>query len=398
MKDLIDFAGRNDVRRFISRVLSEAPSEGFQGVWVSRHEDWETLLAHLKSDTLGSAVRRLRQDSSWTIDDYLWWTRRTDATPSYPTDGIDWVTHWKTYCERFENGVFRDPFVIIFRLKPGALADSKVRQILQSALQNSPFFTAVEERPLPRLFGATTASSASATKLEGGILILTSAGKQGTLGGFLEDASTGRKLGLTCAHVASTGDTIAMWDDSSSTWIDIGSCIASTKMKLHSACGARCYTNKSAIDVDCALIELDNNFEGTPNVAGLGALTEIIRPENIPQDLYVSGGKSGVVKVEATKFGIWNEIAISRTECQCFKDLFELGSPGGSYMPVKLSLLFSKSVQHKDSGSFVMADNAIGGYGLCGHVIGGDGIAGFATLASNMQSWASTAGFSLKSL
>ncbi|MEQ1808668.1 MAG: hypothetical protein ABL889_01990 [Terricaulis sp.] len=403
MQDLIDFADRKDVQQFLHSILGEGEAPGFQGVWVRRHKAFEAITAALKRRKLNSVDEDA--DPYWRAPPWIdrgafpYWP--SDPTPSLRLDENDWGDAWRDYCARIGAPENREPFIVELRLKPGALNDRRFQQRLEASLPKAPFFTSVEERPIPRLYASTNApttsgvaqgkSSPGSSIIEGGAFIRANSGKEGTLGGFFRHRGSSEIFGLTCAHLAQDGETIELWDDASSSWIAIGQCVGASSFATHATCGANCYQQHTAIDVDAALIKLKPGFSGAGTLRGLGAISEIVRGGAIPKRLHVVGGVSGHIEVETNNFGIWNEFTVEPGVCQCFKDLIQL-EPAVSRAPVhaKIAALFAKMIQNKDSGSLVLADHAGGGYGACAMAIGGDGHFGYATLLERTQGWART--------
>lgn len=396
MQDLIDFAGQPDVEQFIRGIVRENDPAKFQGVWIGRHPVWESMLALMKAEKFNSdgilrgrdryTLRRWRHDRE--IPD--WVEGFPDIAPSYEVPEAESYGHWDKFCRsELRRDETPPPFSIIFRLKPGALADRKFASILESALGRSRFFTAVEERPIPHAFAPVAAGAGTppaTTAIEGGVLIRAGS-KPGTLGGFLQAAGTNDVFGITCAHVASVNDPITMWDGAA--WISIGVCVASSTFQPHATCGANCYQSASAVDTDVALIKLHDGLQGLPTLEGLGAVHETFAPQFIPKSVTVVGGLSGIVPLETGKYGIWNEFSLNgSTDCQCYKELFELTAPQAWIGGPKFSAVVGKMIKPKDSGSFIVADSPSGGYALCGMAVGGDGISGYGLFIERALAWA----------
>lgn len=380
MRYLIDFANNGETQGFVRTILSEARSELFQGVFVSYHPFWR-LFADKATEPedvyrwLHHYRRILIESPLPEIDDLY-----QGLTLSNPF-ASDW---WRTISnELFDE--YRDPFVITFRLRPVGIEQvEEYRKIARTiGKMGRTYFTRIEQRPRAKLY-----AGAPANPLEGGLKIRTSAGASGTLGGFVQDASSGTHFGVTCAHVAAIGDKIEYFDDAASNWKALGQCVESSPLPGSPDCNVNCYLNAGAVDVDAALIELPNP-NASANIKGLfGKVDAHIAPTAIPRSIELVGAECGHLNLNADKFGMWQEFQLPSGECACFKDIFEVNSRSISNLSAKLSLLFSKAVKNGDSGASVVAANANGGFSYCGNIIAGDTISGFATFSKNLIDWA----------
>ena len=401
MRDLVDFGRREDVIAFVSSVFGEMEdySKNFQGVWIVRHSFWERLVIALKRDRFGpqggfhSRIFWRLEDPYFLVDYNSAEIYDEDPAPSVSPSQLAWREHWEVFCQRLNLPSHREPFVIEFRIKPEALNDPQFLSQLEVTVKSERFFTAIREVPVPRLLASSGGHTKPISKpIGGGSLIESDSGLEGTLGGFVKDASTGDVFGVTCAHVAKSGDEVRVWNSSASAFVRIGDCVDSSRFHSHTNCGSNCFQDPQAVDIDMALIEIDSNIFTSNNIVGLGAVSEIMKTSSIPKSVRVSGGKSGVIRLIADNFGLWNELILPSGGCQCFSDLFELKPTISGPLASRLAAAFSPMVQNKDSGAWVLSDKADGTHGFCGAVIGGNGLTGYATFADSHRSWTSTSG------
>ena len=409
MQDLIDFSQRPDVQNFIGSSLSEGlPQKGLHSVFIGRHDYWRDIVDF-------EILRKLRPDffahfrpfysfghrqADWDLTElymkdafYHNYIRNVDD--HLPGDVYSWARNDKACLLRWERFHIqlkktqkkeldpeKDPYVIIFKTQPGALANSQFRSLLFDIINGAKFFVVVQETPVPTLLsGSGSSTGMTMSKLEGGLLIRTSAGQEGTLGGFLKEGRSGvvgNPLGVTCSHVAKKGDDVEYWDERKKSWSVLGSCVHSSPFSPHKSSGVNCYKNTNAIDVDFALIKLDSSIVATNRVSDYGEISEIIRPQNIPSKVMCRGGASGAFQMTANKFGTHCEMKLPSGEFQCFRDIFELEPPRSRFLSLNAT-----TAKHKDSGGFIMAYNAMGAYSLCGQIIAGDGKSTFASFAQN---------------
>lgn len=405
MRDLITFGRRKDVDEFIRSVLGEMESfsHRFQGVWIGRDSMFDWITAELSHDRLNGKTGRSLEDRLWTRlrlpKDIGWRLPPTDSVSSstrLPHDMLDWKHLWARYCEiEFDDEIEnpRDPFVIIFRLKPGALSDQQLFTRLEPLLRKSKFLTSVEELPVPRLYARSARPTISSYEGGSQIEVTSSLGKvtSGTLGGFLRDAATGTVYGVSCSHVAEPGDAVTIWDARTGKFEPLGTCRFASSFSPGAGCGSTCYKDPHAISVDCSLIELDDPRVATRRVKGIGDISDLLLATSIPRPVIVSGGSSGVANFEATNFGLWNEFALPNGSCQCFSDLFELAPPPSGILAPKFAAFFSSMVKNGDSGAWVLSDRDDGSYNLCGTVLGGNGTRGYAAFIEHARDqWAAT--------
>ncbi len=377
MRDLIDFAERDDVKNLLKQVFAEAkPEAGHQGVWVGRHPLWERMWAH---DSLSNTPLPWHWDSIWPDIEL------GSAVPDPVWRGDEWLRllrHWQ-----FPHPDRVPPFLLHFRFRPSSLKDPYERQRILRLATRANLLAVVEERPVASAFsGGARAPAGLSPSLSSGALIRAN-GIEGTLGGFVLDR--GRTLGVTCAHVAPKGATVEAWLGGK--WQTIGTCVDASSFTPMPQCGVNCYLDTSATPVDIALIDV---HAATPakGFPGVGVLIDFIAPMDIPRNVVVLGAKTGNLSFNVTKFGIWQEVMLPSGQCVCFKDMFELNPPASGYVAKPLSLLWAGATKAGDSGAWVVGQARSGPMGAAGMIAAGDGISSYATLFECAKNWASSLG------
>ncbi|WP_374652326.1 hypothetical protein [Dongia sp.] len=213
--------------------------------------------------------------------------------------------------------------------------------------------------------------------------IQTSAGRMGTLGGALREVKSAKIFGVTCAHVASTGDIVS--DQHS---IGLGPCVAHTPI-VALAPGASAdplsypppgpYPNNgpNMNMLDCALVALST----APKMPSVGGTASQL---STGQAVTVTGAQTSV----HCNLG---SLAISYSfraghQDYCFRDTIELIPQ--SRLPVggRISRLMANCPTQGDSGAWVLTDDASPIW--AGMLFGEDGTRGFAIRASWIKAWA----------
>lgn len=242
---------------------------------------------------------------------------------------------------------------------------------LTTLINQSPAYARIQERPRARLAFAA------------GDEITTNAGASGTYGGTLTDSLSNKKYGMTCAHVAQSGDDI--FDAS-------GSRIGTAKYhtKLHPL-PARTVCDPVALPMptpypgndppvnmfDFSLIELS----AAPASSSLGGVAASLTPgQNV-----TLRGKSGVYKCKLGSLAI-SYAFTDGTSTYCFRDQIELRPQPSLPIGGALGHLVTPVPTQGDSGGWVLTDDAIPLW--AGVFFGEDGSRGYCSRASWAHDWA----------
>lgn len=241
---------------------------------------------------------------------------------------------------------------------------------LTALIDKSPAPVRIEERPRARLAFAS------------GDEITTSAGASGTYGGTLTDPYN-NKYGMTCAHVATTGDNIF-----DAMGYQIGTVKHHTQLCVlpaQTVCDPvvlptpKPYPgNSGSVNMfDFSLIELT----ATPVTSSLGGVAASLTPgQNV-----TLRGKSGTYKCKLGSLAI-SYAFTDGTSTYCFRDQIELRPQPVIPIGGALGHLFTPMPTQGDSGGWVLTDDATPLW--AGVFFGEDGSRGYCSRASWAHAWA----------
>ncbi|HUC16761.1 MAG TPA: hypothetical protein VMA37_03625 [Acetobacteraceae bacterium] len=235
----------------------------------------------------------------------------------------------------------------------------------------SPAFVQVEERPQATLAFAP------------GDGIKTSQGRSGTYGGTLTDQS-GNKYGMSCAHVAATGDPI-----SDNAGAHLGMCTHHTTLSALGA-GTVCDPlilpmpvpspgNGSSVNMlDLSLIDL------TAAPASARTLSGVAKSLTIGQDVEVDGA---ITKTKCRLGSLAISYAFTRGgKSYCFRDSVELKPRSKWGIGGALGTLLSTLPTQGDSGAWVLTQDAPPAW--AGVFFAEDGQRGYCIRAKWAHDWA----------
>lgn len=258
--------------------------------------------------------------------------------------------------------------------------DQEALRSLVALVREASVAVRVEERPRARF------------ALAGGDGIKASRSKSGTLGGALEDCLTKKLYGVSCAHVAKTGDAVT---DSSAK--PIGTCNADTRRvplpavkvcdPVNLAVPSPAPGNGPDVNMlDCALIELTVPMSNLP-IAGVA---HRLSPG---QNVVLHGAATRTTRHKLGSLAISYSFAEGGQDF-CFRDAIELlPQPWGPFGGT-LGHMMTKVPTQGDSGGWVLTDDDPADW--VGLFFGEDGQRGFAIRASWVHDWAEkTVGCSL---
>lgn len=241
---------------------------------------------------------------------------------------------------------------------------------LTALVNRSPAAARIEERPRARLAFAT------------GDEITTSAGETGTYGGTLTDQYN-KKYGMTCAHVAKTGDDI--FDVSGQR---IGTARHHTKLHAlpaQTVCDPVALPmpnpypgNSGSVNMfDFSLIELT----AAPAASSLGGVAaSLTTGQNV-----TLRGKSGAYKCKLGSLAI-SYAFTDGSSTYCFRDQIELKPQPVIPIGGALGHLVTPMPTQGDSGGWVLTDDATPLW--AGVFFGEDGSRGYCSRASWAHDWA----------
>jgi hypothetical protein len=288
--------------------------------------------------------------------------------------------YWKEYQNETWRNVFDSPVIIKICLIPPL--PERERGIPR--FENENLNIVYETRPRAQLFAGSTKAH---NPLVGGISIGVGPDDYGTLGGLLRD-NQGKRYGLTCAHVATTGEDVfhPAKADGSTHAKRIGKVALHGGLKIcpaKSPCSWRA-TGSYVNDVDVALIEIDPALSSKHEVFKIGAVTGIRSGDKLVQGMAVElTGRSAGHKstLELGGNGKYYKIPDGRGGEYCVRNTIELTEP--SYY----RNITSSPVDEGDSGAWVCAPAAAGEYDWCAMVIGGTGFTGIALESETISDW-----------
>jgi hypothetical protein len=254
-------------------------------------------------------------------------------------------------------------------------SDQEQLQALVRSIAGIRATVRVEERPTARFAFAT------------GDEILAGLSSSGTLGGVLDDKANSKSYGVTCAHVAASGEMIK--DAAGNV---IGSCTADTTRVVLGAARVCDPVNLAVPNpspgngpdvnmLDCALIELTSPVVRQQLGRIVPALTQ-------GQNVTVHGAKTGK---SHHKLG---SLCLSYSFSQagrdyCFRDVIELlPQPRGPFGG-PLGQMTAKVPSQGDSGAWVITEDQPADW--AGVFFAEDGQRGFAIRSSWAHKWAETA-------
>lgn len=249
--------------------------------------------------------------------------------------------------------------------------DEADRARLIAIANESEAFVLVEERPQARLAFAP------------GDAIRTSQGRSGTCGGTLID-SNGTPYGMSCAHVAETGDAIT-----DHTGTHLGHCAHHTALVplgANSVCDPVLLPapnpspgNGPQVNMlDLSLIDLAQTPTPTHTLGGVAASL------TIGQDVVVDGARTFArcrLGSLALSYAFWKD-----GQTFCFRDSIELVPRPRFGLAGPLGTLFSPLPTQGDSGAWVLTEDTPPAW--AGVLFGEDGQRGYCIRASWAHAWA----------
>jgi hypothetical protein len=379
-EDVRAYFNDSDALQGVVRQAAEVPI--VSGFTLDIHPLW-TFLYDLEVGTIG--------DDGWReflLDRYLY---RMIETPIWPY--ADWpvptfqgyrrrdlnrkVALWSEL-GRFGSKLGKSPIVMTIVHRPvqtpvGAApeTDEADRARLIAIANDAAALVVVDERPLAALAFAP------------GDGIATNRGRSGTYGGTLTDA-TGRTYGMSCAHVAETGDTIA-----DGAGLHLGTCKDHTKL----------FPLGAGVVCDPSILPMPNPYPGNgPSVnmldvslidlattpASARTLSGVAASLTIGQDVDVDGA---LTKAKCRLGSLAISYAfVTGGKTYCFRDSIELkprprfGIGGG------LGTLFSPLPMQGDSGAWVLTMDTIPAW--AGIFFAEDGQRGFCIRSKWAHDWA----------
>lgn len=208
--------------------------------------------------------------------------------------------------------------------------------------------------------------------------------KFGTFGGILNDVGSATIYGVTCSHVAATGDNVS---DVAS--VHVGNCIADTA-RVALRTGAVCNPVNLATPnpspgngpdlnmLDCSLIKMAVKAS-THAIAGISST---LTPR---QNVVLHGAVTGVTKHKLGSLCMSYQFNHGGQDF-CFRDAIELiPQPWGPFGGA-VGHLMTTVPQQGDSGGWVLTDNQPPDW--AGLFFGEDGTRGFAIRATWVHEWA----------
>jgi hypothetical protein len=259
-------------------------------------------------------------------------------------------------------------------VNPKEDSDYEALRHLMLIASRAPGMVRVEERPPARL------------ALASGDAIQIGGRKSGTLGGVLTDTKSGDLFGVTCAHVAKSGDVVT--DGSGAA---VGSCSANTTLiALPSAksCDPENLATPNPAPgngpdlnmLDCALVKLTASIS-RPTIA------TVARTLTQGQNVVLQGAKS-TTRHKLGSLCLSYQFTDSGQD-YCFRDAIELlpqpFGPFGGW----LGKLMTRIPTQGDSGGWVLTDNHPCDW--AGMFFAEDGNRGFAIRATWVHAWAQRA-------
>ena len=248
-----------------------------------------------------------------------------------------------------------------------------------------------EHRPVPVM----SANAKGVTRpLQGGISIGNNSNVSGTLGGILINPQTGKKYGVTCAHVINSiqQDVYqpSLKDSNNASIIGKSILIEGPAIKGTGLCNQY---NPGMLfnEMDLALIEIDENINANLSVLNIGRIKGITPPYLLQSNLSTQfNGRSSEHKTSLVlgKIGVVNEVENLQGVKHCFNHLIELKQPS------IFNLALERPVQPGDSGAWVTVQGA-SGLEWCAMIIGEDRQTGYAILSSSIQGYLQSKGFLL---
>lgn len=252
------------------------------------------------------------------------------------------------------------------------------------------------QRPLAR----TCAVTARLRPLRGGSSVGHSSDDPLTLGGLLEDTSTGSIYGVTCWHGIRgqlSADQPAQADGGRPS-----DCIGQvsyyqephvvpagsprTPAAIKKPRTSKFGVTTTPANLDIALIEL--SVTAAAGTLGLPMLQGVLPRDDLAQmqDVQFAGRTSGVVQRSCGGYAAHRLLKDNRSSDEfCYDDLFEIRDPYGKQQPV----------QGGDSGAWVQTLDNLGRDMWAGMVVGGDAQIGYAMPASAIENWWKNLGLNL---
>lgn len=271
----------------------------------------------------------------------------------------------KWYPEYWSNLCNYNNLRVRVQLRPGS-------RTIETAQKEQRMQVIQEHSAVPQF--SSVKSKKNYRPIHGGISIGQNNLDPGTLGGILKDKKTGKKYGLSCAHVISSADPVEQPSRvDSSKYGTIGNCVY--KFAPKSNFGQLCNPFSSNLNkMDIALIEIDSAIVSQGSILNIGSIKNFMPAADLHQNLKIeyNGRSSGHQTLATGGISYSQEIEDSSTgEMYCFTNLIELKRPS------LLQLLFKKPVKSGDSGSWIVASGK-SGLEWCGMIIGTNNQSGYA--------------------
>lgn len=354
-------------------------------IWALLHDEQEALIAWPPSDPQRFALPADLSDlDEWVFqtDIPIWWNTRYQG---YRRRNLFLpVKRWDQLIDRYRAQRERDRLPVLMTIVHRPLRAPKspernedaeaLRELVLLIRESNLASVRIEERPPARL------------SLAGGDKISVGGTRSGTFGGLLRDSVGSREYGVTCAHVAGTGDTVSDGIQS------VGKCVAdSTRVALPS--GKGCDPANLAMPnpypgngpdvnmLDCALIHMSIKAP-SHKLAGIApSLTQ-------GQNVVLHGGFTKSTKHKLGSLCISYQFTEAGQD-YCFRDAIELipqpwGPVGGA-----IGQLMTTVPQQGDSGGWVLTDTQPTDWAAM--LFGEDGTRGFAIRATWVHQWAEKA-------
>jgi hypothetical protein len=364
MRCLAEFREREDVRRLIDRCRE---SKEVQGVNIRLSRPW------LAAWRLGERHNPLDPPDGFETavkldDERLWDYMSRPWLPIRALRSKDLA--WRP---RFLfNSEPPLPIVFTIRLYP----DAGFPKELQPIEQERDFELVYQACPVAYLYSGPRSLH---RPVVGGISIGVNTTDYGTLGGILRDRG-GHCFGITCAHVASTYQSVQQPSEADGgKGKSIGKVIYS-EMPLAFPTFLpenRLNQTRYAGRVDVAVIEIDT-AQAQQEILSLGRIKDIFPSDHLEQDhhLEMTGRTSDWKVLFYGGETCFHNLHIRSTgDVCCYEDPIILRDPTGN-----------KPVDGGDSGAWICVPGD-DGYHWAGMVVGGDGQVGFAVSADALKNW-----------
>ena len=384
MRELFDFAEREDFSQFLEQVMK---NPAVQGVTVDVDRTW-LRLARAKDRF---PPRVFDSWSNLILDSmpYPYWGsgvfeslsgelgRVIQGLPEAPLDWKWLPNWWENYCRAMGRPKTHSPIVVRVCMLPSSTEQQRV------STEQWAFPVVIERRSQAKLCSTKIKTS----PLVGGLSIGVQGIASGTLGGIVADQKKVR-YALTCAHLAKKGDSIeqpARTDDKSAQ--EIGCVIADSQLRA-STISTPCHPKNplSRLNgMDAALVQLNDKVPANLEILTLGKLTRVLPEMDInPGDSICFVGKeSGPRKRELVVGGLNVVFRFSDDGVNFFSfaNTFQVEWPSAAVTPRR-----RVPVERGDSGAWLCApDGHL--HAWVGVAIGSHRDIGYALFAEGVMEW-----------